>query len=460
MPLSFAELQARTMPSRSRSEMSPRLATAFGLLATGIAAGLIWLAFQLKNPMFAAARTPVHWGGLGLAALMAAIAFRLWWRARAWPLLVAVVSSLAAMLFLASVAGQLRTARERVLATAPADLALIGRHVMAGYRDPTEIRLLIARGAVGGVFVTARNARHLTVAALTAEIAGFQALAKQHGHSPLIIATDQEGGFVSRLSPPLASPPLLSAVIAAKTGVGERRAAVTEAAAMAARDLKRVGVTLNFAPLADLDFGIRNPADKMSRIGERASGRSPELVAEVAGAYCRAASEAGVRCTLKHFPGLGRVAADTHVEGAVLGEPVPTLAAEDWVPFRRVLAETDAALMVGHVRLVAADAGEPASLSKAVIGDIVRGQWGFDGLIVTDDLNMGAVFDLPGGIGAGAVKSLDAGADLLLVSWDPDQVYPMLDALLQAHAAGRLDAANLARSQARLRRLAGSGASQ
>ena len=85
----------------------------------------------------------------------------------------------------------------------------------------------------------------------------------------------------------------------------------------------------------------------------------------------------------------------------------------------------------------------------------MRRQWGFDGLVVTDDLNMSAVFDLPGGIGAGAVKALNAGADLLLVTYDPDQVYPMREGLLEARAAGQLDAAVMARSRARLSRLAG-----
>ena len=345
----------------------------------------------------------------------------------------------------------MRSARDRVLATPAAKLAPIGRHVIVGYRDPTELTRLIALGAVGGVFVTARNAQALSVDELAAEIAGFQATARTYGHPPLIIATDQEGGMIARLSPPLSRPPSLAVLL---REMPDGPLAIRDAADAAGRDLVRVGVTLNFAPVVDLDFGIRNPDDRHSRIGERAISSDPAVVIMAARAYCEGLALHHVICTLKHFPGLGRVSADTHVGSASLATARVELERMDWRPFREVFATTSAAVMVGHVAADALDRSRPASTSRAVI-DVLRKDWNFSGLIVTDDLTMAATMNSQSGVGGAAVAAISAGVDLLLVSWDVDQVYSVLDALLRSHAAGQLDGATLAASAQRLDRHGG-----
>ena len=197
---------------------------------------------------------------------------------------------------------------------------------------------------------------------------------------------------------------------------------------------QRLGVNLNFAPVVDLDFGMRNPNDAFTRISDRAIAADPAVVADVAGWYCDGLAAHGVRCTLKHFPGLGRVFADTHRSEGVLDTPLGDLEKADWVPFRRLLGRAGSLVMVGHVRLSALDPNHPVSLSRPAITDLLRGAWGYDGLIITDDLCMGAIYSRSEGIGRASLRALNAGVDLLLVSWDGEQVYPVLAALLAARA--------------------------
>jgi beta-N-acetylhexosaminidase len=129
------------------------------------------------------------------------------------------------------------------------------------------------------------------------------------------------------------------------------------------------------------------------------------------------------------------------------------LEASDWVPFRQVLAGSNAYLMVGHVAITAVDAGRPASHSKRVIDGLIRSQWGYQGIIVTDDLDMGAIYQH--GVCTAVVEALNAGVDLLLVAYDPIQYYRLFNCALTASARGELDEAMLRKSGARLANHAG-----
>ena len=106
--------------------------------------------------------------------------------------------------------------------------------------------------------------------------------------------------------------------------------------------------------------------------------------------------------------------------------------------------------MLGHARLAAVDAERPASSSAPVVSGLVRGQWKYDGILVTDDFSMAAAYEAPGGLAVASVEALNAGVDLILTSYDPDQYFPMLYALLRAEAAGKLKKAALAQSDGRL----------
>jgi beta-N-acetylhexosaminidase len=264
-----------------------------------------------------------------------------------------------------------------------------------------------------------------------------------------VVAADQEGGPVSHLSPPLPHPPALStigALPAEQQFEAARRSGFAQGKAMRA-----IGLTMDLAPVVDLMPEGKTHVDWNTRIATRSIAHDPSAVAAVATGFSWGLLDAGITPTAKHFPGLSRVAVDTHLFVAALDAAEPDLQTVDWVPFRAVLGIPGAAIMLSHVALTAADAGTPVSQSKRVVTDLLRDQWGFDGIAITDDLTMGAVEQA--GLCHAVVGALNAGVDLLLVSWDTDKAYPALRCALDAFAAGRLNRQMLERSAQRLDRL-------
>jgi beta-N-acetylhexosaminidase len=340
--------------------------------------------------------------------------------------------------------------RHEVLRADPALLERLGRHIVVGYRDIDELNALIERRAIAGVFLTARNVRGRDAATIRQEIAALQVTRRRQGLPQLLVTTDQEGGVVSRLSPPLERMPPLSEIVARHAAATERRTAVRDYAAAQARALADLGVNVNLAPVVDLDHGVVNPGDRLTRISTRAISADAQIVTEVAEDYCAQLSHHGVRCTLKHFPGLGRVIADTHLESADLSLPPNELAGTDWLPFRALMRRHDIIVMLGHARLTAIDPARPVSFSQPVVHGLLRTDWGYDGPLMTDDFSMGAVTYSPEGIGGGGVEALNAGVDLILVSYDPDQFYMVMYALIGAARAGVLNADALGQSDQRL----------
>ena len=158
---------------------------------------------------------------------------------------------------------------------------------------------------------------------------------------------------------------------------------------------------------------------------------------------------------MKHFPGLGRVRRDTHLVAADLDTPIEELEVSDWLPFKDVLAGTNAELMIGHVSLTAIDPGRAASHSKAVIDGILRKKWNYQGVIITDDLVMGAVYGR--NICTAVTEALNAGVDLLLVAFDSDQFYRIFACASDAAAQNKLDPDMLRDSDARLDKASAKG---
>lgn len=164
----------------------------------------------------------------------------------------------------------------------------------------------------------------------------------------------------------------------------------------------------------------------------------------------RGLEESGVSATLKHFPGIGRLWTDTHHFSANLDTPVRELEATDWLPFRDVLSHSRSALMVGHVTLTAVDPDRAASHSKRVVDGIIRDKWGYQGVVMTDDLVMGAIYQ--NDVCKAVVEAINAGVDLLLVAYDGAQFYRVFACALEGSRQGKLDAAMLRASEARLER--------
>lgn len=221
---------------------------------------------------------------------------------------------------------------------------------------------------------------------------------------------------------------------------------------MQGQGLAALGIQLNFSPVIDLDWGISNPDDRYSRIGLRALGAQPDEVTRRARGYCAGLRRFGVDCTLKHLPGLGRVYEDTHAQSARIIAPLAELQQTDLKPFRQLMGEGVGTVMLSHATATAIDPDHPASSSPTLIGDLVRGQWRYQGLLITDDLSMSAAREQAGGLEDAAVRSLNIGADWLLIAWDPALYYPVMARLLEAAQQGELSQGSLAASRQRIAR--------
>jgi len=434
-----------------------RLDLALIVLRIVLILGLLPFAIGWRTPFFAS------WRYVALAVLLALplmlIATEIWTLRRTWTssrtarLLSGASLALALLAFGATAALEMsfQYQRQAVLAADPAALERLGRHLLVGYRDASTLQALIQRRSIAGIYLSAHNVEGKTSAAIRQSIDALQAIRRTQGLDPLWITTDQEGGAVSRMSPPLTRMASVADIVALHPDPAERVIAIRQYAAHQGRELNGIGVNLNFAPVVDLNLGLHNPDDRLSRIATRAISGDPAVVTAVADLYCATLRMTGVHCTLKHFPGLGRVYGDTHMVSAELTASSAVLEASDWLPFRQIMTN-GAFTMLGHARLTAIDPDRPASLSAKVVTGLLRESWKHDGILLTDDFSMGAVTLSQEGAAGGAIAALNAGIDLVLVSYDPDLYFPVMYALLAANRDGRLRGEMLEASDARLRR--------
>lgn len=268
----------------------------------------------------------------------------------------------------------------------------------------------------------------------------------------LLVALDEEGGDVTRLEVRGGSSfPGNHAL-----GAVDDTALTRDVARELGRRLADCGITLNWAPCADVNSDPANPV-----IGVRSFGDDPRLVARHTAAYVEGLQSAGVAACTKHFPGHGDTAVDSHHDLPRITADLATLQERELVPFRAAVAAGTRAVMSAHLLLPALDAERPATLSPAALGGLLRGPvedggLGFDGLIVTDGMEMRAVSAVHGLERAG-VLAVAAGADALCVGGglaDEATVLRLRDALVRAVRAGELPEARLADAAARVRALA------
>lgn len=316
-------------------------------------------------------------------------------------------------------------------------LQAVGSHIVVGYDTPNQIEELVRRGFIGGIYLTRRNAAGKTVEALNAEVAALQSIRRAAGFAPLIVAADQEGGPVSHLSPPLQKEPALAMITESDLPAQQLRQLAAIYGIKQAKALKSVGVNVNLSPVVDLkpDAPV-SELDFHTRIAERAISRDPAKVTEVALGYCEGLLSQGVVPTLKHFPGLANVAGDTHHFRAHLQSSVAQLVRRDWQPFRTIIEKLPVFLMVSHVVVDQLDPDLPASQSSKVISDVLRMKWNFQGVLISDDMTMAASYDT--GLCPASIRALNAGIDILLVSYDWEKVYPVLSCLQHAQEEGTL----------------------
>lgn len=297
-------------------------------------------------------------------------------------------------------------------------------------------RDLLTEGRVAGVCLFGRNiVDRFQLSDYVAELRSLAGL-------DLIVALDQEGGGVLRLRDVPFPPAAMSLGAADDEQLTERVAAAT------GRGLRSVGVNLDFAPVADVNSNPDNPV-----IADRSFGSDPRLVARHVAAFVRGLQSEGVAATLKHFPGHGDTDVDSHLALPTLRHDAEHLAAVDLPPFKVGIAAGVAAIMSAHILMPGIDPDLPATLSRRAMHGLLRTTLGFEGVIITDALDMRAIRDRWPAPQA-AVMSLQAGTDLPLVIGTTAENRAVLDEVDAAAAGGRLAPAEYAASQVRVAALA------
>jgi beta-N-acetylhexosaminidase len=276
------------------------------------------------------------------------------------------------------------------------------------------------------------------LAQLTRDI---QLLAMQELGRPLLLAIDQEGGTVARMPPPFTQIP-----DAASLGSSGRES-VSHYSRLSANEMLRVGLNLNLAPVLDV-----NTTGAAGLMQLRSFGSDPVLVALCGGAAISATQGENIMATAKHFPGLGRARQDPHHDLPVISTSREVLDRCDLLPFQTAIQAKVACVMTSHTLYSALDQENPATFSPVIIRALLRDQLGFDGVVITDDLEMGAVVERYSPRAA-AVSALLAGADLLLVCNDWEKMHQTAEAIRDGLRRGLLNSQDLALSLNRIERL-------
>jgi len=322
----------------------------------------------------------------------------------------------------------------------------IGQRFMVGFDGhaaSAEIRKLIRDFGLGNVILFARNVdTPEQVADLVREL---QAIARDAGHDmPLLVAIDQEGGKVQRLRAPWTVWPPIKAV----GELGSEEAARRMGAALAA-ELSPLGITLDFAPVVDVDTNPNNPI--IGGLG-RSFSSDPEKVAKLAAAMIDGLQKGRVAACAKHFPGHGDVDVDSHLDLPFSDVSRRRLQDVELRPFKRAAEVGVATIMSAHVVYRDLDDQYPATLSPTIIRDVLRGELKFDGVVVGDDLEMKAVA-AKWPYGEAAALSAEAGCDLILVCKEVDAQVAAIEGLIRAVESERLKTTERDDSARRLRRL-------
>ena len=304
-----------------------------------------------------------------------------------------------------------------------------------GLTLPESARELIAAG-VGFVVLFARNvASPQQVAALNASI-------KAAAPGSIAICVDQEGGRVARLREGFTPLP-------AMRSLGERNDAGLAFAIgqMMGRELRAVGFDVDFAPVLDVDTNPANPV-----IGSRSFSHDPQIVARLAVQLAAGLQDAGVAACGKHFPGHGDTSQDSHVALPRLDHDLARLEAVELVPFEAAARAGIAAIMTSHIVFTPLDAISPATLSPAVLDGVLRRRLKYDGLVFTDDLEMGAITQHCD-TGEAAVRAIEAGADVALICHTVARQRAAIAAIMSAIRSERLGRERLEQSLERIDRL-------
>ncbi|MBN1283005.1 MAG: beta-N-acetylhexosaminidase [Proteobacteria bacterium] len=317
-------------------------------------------------------------------------------------------------------------------------MTTVGRMLMVGLEGKkvtSEHRLFLKETGAGGVILFERNCES------PKQIARFIADLRDAATGPLIVGVDQEGGRVARLSAPFTSlPPMAALGRAGDAGPGLAK----ELGAMLGRELAAVGVDVDFAPVADVATNPANPV-----IGDRAISKDADIVGELCAAFIEGMQSEGVAACAKHFPGHGDTDVDSHMGLPLIPSTRGRFDACEFVPFKRAIEAGVGSVMIGHILTPNLDPTEPASVSAPIITRILRGEMGFSGLVITDDLVMKGISDRYTSYEAGW-KAIAAGADMVMVCSRPDEQRAALEGMRRAVGEGWIGMQTVARALERI----------
>ncbi len=322
-----------------------------------------------------------------------------------------------------------------------AGLFIVTPEALTGVRTAVQAgqstQAALSEYAVGGLIYFAQNIQNKEQ--ITQMLSNTVSMSKY----PIFLAIDEEGGTVSRLANSAVTVEQVGSM--QEIGASGDSSAAYEAGKTIGSYLKEIGFNLDFAPVADLVNAGGNPV-----LGDRSFGSDPELCGEMVSKMAEGIQENSVSACLKHFPGIGSLESDTHEGRVELTKTADEMKNSDFVPFDAGIQAGVDFVMVSHVTASSIDTdGVPSSLSRAVVSDLLRSELGFEGVIITDALNMSAITDYYTSDEA-AVDAVVAGADMLLMPEDFKQAY---EGLLTAVRDGRISEERIDESLRRIYRI-------
>lgn len=319
----------------------------------------------------------------------------------------------------------------------------LGAHMMLAFDGtavpPRIAQWLAERPCAGVTLFKAHNVASLAqVRVLTDHL---QRIVAERGDPPLLIAADQEGGQLLALGADVTQFAGNMALGATRDAELARRVGLAMG-----REMRAVGINLNYAPDCDMSTNPNNPS-----CGARAFADDAELASQLAAAFVAGQQAAGVAATVKHFPGKGEAAVDSHYEMPLIGQSREEMMARELRPFTAALDAGAKLVMTGHFAIPALTGRDdlPATLSRAVMYDFLRGELGFEGVIITDAIDMGALTQGAGQI-IDMLAAIRAEVDLLLTTVQPEVQERIYQGLLLAQSRGLFDERRRARSLARV----------
>ncbi|MDG0792895.1 glycoside hydrolase family 3 protein [Cohnella ginsengisoli] len=305
----------------------------------------------------------------------------------------------------------------------------IGQLIVTGFPGASvteELKALVRDWKIGNIILFSHNAENKSqLARLCGDLQGL--IGTETGY-PALISIDQEGGRVTRLPRDAVNVPGAMAIAAA----GDPSGALT-AGRITAAELRALGINFNLAPVLDINNNKRNPV-----INVRSYGDTAETVAKYGLQMLRGLQEGGVLAALKHFPGHGDTEVDSHLGLPSSGKTLAELEVLELLPFRAAIAAGAEAIMIAHMMFPAIEPRRvPATMSSVIVEDLLKGKLGYEGLVVSDCLEMDAVKKYYG-TAQGALGALKAGIHLLFVSHTPSLVRETVLAIEQAVQSGEL----------------------